>query len=120
MITVEQRPVAGEETVVLVTDGADRPQPGVTVRVLHRPGLDGSQELAIGITDGLGRVRWKPEVAGVAELRANQEALPVAIGWASVPAEPASLLGLLVLAAVASVVYGMTSGRRWRPGKPQP
>jgi hypothetical protein len=117
VITVEEPPVAGEETVVLVTDGADRPQPGVTVRVLHRPELDGSQELAIGITDGLGRVRWTPEVAGVAELRANQDAMPVSIAWASVPAEPVSLLALLVLAGIASVVYGMTTGRRWTPGK---
>ncbi len=115
MITVEQPPIEGVETVIVVTDGADRPDPGVTVRVVHRPGLDGAQELAIGTTDGLGRVRWTPEEAGVAELRANQVVMPVSVGWSEVPAGPASLLVLLVLAGLGASVYGVASGRRWRP-----
>lgn len=105
----------GEETLVTVTDDLGRPVPGVTVRVLHRPELDGAQELAIGITDTLGRVRWTPELAGTAQVRADQEIVPVAIAWSGAPPDTAVVLALLAVAALGALGYGLTGGRGWRP-----
>ena len=64
-ITLENEAVEGQPNVVVLTDINGRPRGGETVRVVHRPGLSGEREVAIGITDGLGRVRWTPDLAGL-------------------------------------------------------
>ncbi len=71
-IVLEKQPSLRAEVVVLVSDQGE-PRAGETVRVTHRPGLHGETEVAIGITDSRGRVRWKPTVSGVAEIRAGSE-----------------------------------------------
>src|SRR5690606_23043937 len=71
-ITIEDPPRPGEETVVVVTDDAGRPRAGETVRVIHRPGLGGEREVAVGITDARGRVRWTPQMDGVTIVRAGE------------------------------------------------
>jgi len=85
-----------------------RPEPGATVQVVYRPGLDGERQRAIGITDSLGRVRWTPEVGGVAEVRAGQERRLVAVAW---PSPPLGSVVLLVLIALSGLGF---SGYGWR------
>ena len=91
----EAPPAAGVETIVAVTDAADQPAPGETVRVVHRPGLTGEEDLAIGITDGRGRVRWTPTQGGIAVVRAGDERLPVEVAG-GVGAAAAPWLALFV------------------------
>ncbi len=113
-IAVEGEPVAGQPVVVLVTDAEERPRRGETVRVVHRPGLAGEREVAVGITDGLGRVRWTPDLPGVGELRAGDEALRLRVGRQRVPTDTAVLLGLLGVAAGGAVAYGVVGPVRRR------
>lgn len=113
-ITTDSPPVQGTATVVVLTDGDGRPRGGETVRVVHRPGLQGDREVAIGITDGLGRVRWTPDVAGVAEIRAGQEHLALQIGWPGIPLDSAVLLVLLGIAGLGAGGYGLGLGKRSR------
>ena len=113
-VTVDPPPRVGEESVVEVLDEFERAEPGATVQVVHRPGLDGERQIAIGITDSRGRVRWTPEVAGVAVLRAGDRRTPVVVGWTGVPPTTASLLAMLMLAAVGLMGYGLLPRRRRR------
>ena len=114
-IAVERPAVEGVATVLVVSDADGNHRGGETVRVVHRPGLSGEREIAIGITDGLGRVRWTPEIAGVALLKAGDEVLPLRIGWPGVPLQTAVLFGLLTLAGVWSVLFGLRpTGSRGR------
>ena len=110
-VTLETPPEAGVETVVAVQDAEGDPRGGVTVRVVMRPGLGGERELAVGITDGRGRIRWTPEDAGVAWLRAGDESLRVRVAGAP-PGSALLSLGALILGGVAAVVRGITSSRR--------
>jgi hypothetical protein len=114
-ITVAPPPIEGQESTVTITDDLGRGAAGLTVRVMHRPGLTGAQEVAIGITDSLGRVRWNPDQPGSAELRVDDEALPVAIGWAHWPIGTLLLLAWLAAAATAMIGFGLSSPRRWKP-----
>lgn len=105
-IRIEAPPVERQETVILVTDELGDPRPGETVRVIHRPGLAGERERAVGITDGRGRVRWTPEQPGIAELQAGDEPLRIRVAWARVPVATWLLLGLLACGGVAALVVG--------------
>lgn len=111
-IVVEVPPYQGIETVILVTDEAGESASGETVRVIHRPGLGGERELAIGITDGRGRVRWKPEQGGVALLRADEQTLRVQITPSALPVATLVLLALLAAAGLLSLAGGLLG----RPG----
>jgi len=110
-ITIEDPPRPGEETVVVVTDDAGRPRAGETVRVIHRPGLGGEREVAVGITDARGRVRWTPQMDGVTVVRAGEERLSVRVTPAETPLGTVTLLVVLSLAALGSLGYGLV-----RPG----
>lgn len=117
-IAFETPPTEGQETVVIVvagTPGGDlaedrQPVGGATLRVVHRPGLPGEHEQAIGITDGRGRARWVPSEGGVAEVRANDEAVPVRITPARPPTTTLALLAAIGLGGVGALGYGL--GRR--------
>lgn len=110
-IEIETPPTPGEETIVRVLAQDGRPRAGETVRVVHRPGLAGQRELAIGITDARGRVRWTPAEAGVAVVRAGEERLPVRIAPPEAPRDTLVLLGLLLLAAGGALGYGLVPMR---------
>jgi len=110
-VTLETEPAAGVETVVAVQDPEGDPRGGVTVRVVMRPGLSGERELAVGITDGRGRIRWTPQEPGVAWLRAGDEDLRVRVAGPP-PGSALLLLGALVTSSVAALVRGATSSRR--------
>ena len=116
-IGISSAPIVGQEAWVTVSDG--RPAPGITVTATLRPGLTGESEVTIGITDGLGRVRYTPERAGLAEIHAADAVLPVSIGWSDPPSATVTLLFLLFAAALLAIGYGAMGGPRWRqPGKP--
>ena len=108
-------PAVDVETTVTVQDAAGTPSPGATVRVTYRPGLDGEREVAVGITDGLGRVRWTPDQGGVAELRAGPNRRRVEIERGGAPASSLTLVLLLLLASLGALAYGVLPRRRWRP-----
>jgi len=112
-ITLESPPRVGDEVVVAVTDEFGDPRSGETVRVHHGPGLAVSREVAVGITDGRGRVRWKPITAGVAELQAGEEPLRVRVAPEEGPVTVILLLSLLALAGIGATVAGVT-GPSWR------
>ena len=113
-LTVDPAPTQGVESTVLVTGDDLAPRAGVTIRVVHRPGLDGTRELSVGITDTRGRVRWTPELAGTAVLRSDNDALPLAVAWQGAPPETLILLGLLVAGALVAAGYGVFTGWRRR------
>ena len=100
-------PLLGTELVIEVQHNDGRPRPGETVRVVHRPGLGGEQELAIGITDGLGRVRWTPESPGVAVLRAGDETQSIRVTSDAPPVNTILLLVLLTLTSLGALVYAL-------------
>jgi len=106
-VTVEIPPALGAETVLVVLDDEGRPRTGETVRVVHRPGMAGELEVAIGITDGRGRVRWTPEVPGVAIVRADEETQEFNVERAELPTGTLTLLLLLLLASATSMLYGI-------------
>lgn len=96
----------GVEVVVMVRDARNELVSGETVRVIHRPGLAGERELAIGISDGRGRVRWTPEVPGVALLRAGDGAVRVLVEPDDKPIGIVVLLAIMFCASAGSLVYG--------------
>ncbi len=95
---------AVETVVTVVRDG--EPAAGETVRVVVRPGLAGSRELAVGITDGRGRVRWTPEASGLTEVRAGSERVRVLVAASGVPATTSVLLTVLTLLTLGYLVVG--------------
>jgi hypothetical protein len=115
LVTVDPAPVQGAESWVVVTDDIGRAASGVTIRVVHRPGLDGTRELAIGITDALGRVRWTPEAAGAALVQADDAQLPVEVAWAAPPSATIALMVMLAIGALAAIVGGLTAPQAWKP-----
>lgn len=110
-IQVEGRAVPGEEVVVRVLDADGRGRPGETVRVVHRPGLQGQRELAIGITDSRGQVRWTPELWGVARIRAGDELQPVRIAPLEPPRGAIALVVALIVAGLLGSGYGLVPPR---------
>lgn len=113
-ITVEGPPLHGAPVVVAITDDEGRPRGGETVRVVHRPGLTGEREVALGITDALGRVRWEPEEGGVAVLKAGEDALPLRIARRGPPADVVVELALLALGAALALAWGVLGHRARR------
>jgi hypothetical protein len=111
-------PTVGEEVVVTVAGPDGAGAPGATVRAVHRPGLYGEREVAIGITDGMGRVRWTPDVAGVTVLSADDHQLWSAVRPDGPPVDTLMLLAVLTLTALGAMAYGMLASRRWRPTRP--
>lgn len=107
----EDEPREGVEAVLAVVDEAGAPRSGLTVRVIHRPGLSGEREVAIGITDGRGRVRWTPEQPGVARLRAGDEEQLVRIGTARTEPTPLLILGLLVATGAGALGLALREAR---------
>ncbi len=105
-------PRVDQAATITVTDGADHPLPGQTVRVVHRPGLALEQEQAIGITDARGQVAWSPSAPGLARVRAGDTWQSVHVAG-PVPATTVAALVALVLAAAASIGWGLRSGA-WR------
>lgn len=102
----ERTVMRGQEVVVMVRDGRNDLVSGETVRVIHRPALAGERELAIGISDGRGRVRWTPEVPGVALLRAGDGAVRIRVEPDDKPIGIVVLLAITFCASAASLVYG--------------
>jgi hypothetical protein len=94
-------------SVVVQCMDRGRPCEGKTVSVVLRPDLSDSQELAIGVTDSRGRVRWTPDRSGVAELRADNARLRVAIPWPRPPSESLLLMVLLLATCLGSAWYGL-------------
>lgn len=111
-VTITPAPQIDVETVVTVLDAEESPRVGRTVSVIHRPGLDGQQELAIGITDARGRVRWTPEIAGVATLHVDDQELDLTVAWPQIPTNTATLLTLLGFAGTAAMLFGLFRRRR--------
>lgn len=116
-LDVEGEPVAreGVETIVLVTDEIGDSQSGETVRVVHRPGLAGEKELAIGITDGRGRVRWTPETSGIAKIRAGDQVQLIRVVADRPPTTTGVALGLVACSGFLALGYGVRGPRR--PGR---
>lgn len=110
-VTIEPPPQVGLQSMVLVLDELERPEPGVTVQVVHRPGLAGERQQAIGITDSRGVVRWTPHHGGVATLRAGDRRLPMVVAWQHTPLGTWVLLVLLGVAALGFAGYGVSSRR---------
>lgn len=110
-VLLEPPPVVGQSTVITVRDEFERAAPGATVQVVHRPGLDGERQMAVGITDSRGRVEWVPEVAGVTSVRAGEHTVPVAVASAGVPTGTATVLGLLLLAGLGFTAWGLAARR---------
>lgn len=106
-VTLEASPVAGVEVVVDVTEASGDPASGETVRVVHRPGLAGSRELAIGITDGRGRVRWTPAEGGVVRLRAGEQVLDLRVVPSRRPDLTVSVLAALGLLASGMLLFAL-------------
>lgn len=112
-VTLDAEPARqGTEAVVLVTDEIGDPRSGETVRVVHRPGLAGEKELAVGITDGRGRVRWTPEASGITNLRAGDQVQVIRVAPAQPPTTTAVVLGLLATSGLVALGYGIRGPRR--------
>lgn len=118
-IAFDSVPTVGVETTITVADAFGGPRVGATVQVVHRPGLAGERHRAIGITDSRGRVRWVPEVGGVAHVRGADDSLRVSVARAEAPASTVALLGLLVVAGLALAGYGGLSRRVRRTAEPR-
>ncbi|TNE88311.1 MAG: hypothetical protein EP330_15430 [Deltaproteobacteria bacterium] len=111
-IALSEDAVPGDEVTVTLTDDFEQPVQGATVRVIYRPGLTDSSEVAVGITDARGQVSWTPDQAGTATLIAGDQELPLALPWADAPAGSATVLVLLVAACLASAGYALWSPAR--------
>ncbi|MEM6926003.1 MAG: hypothetical protein AAF602_03665 [Myxococcota bacterium] len=115
-ITLETPPVVGQEVVIAVTDAFGDPRSGETVRVHHGPGLAAERELAVGITDGRGRIRWTPSVAGVAELQVGADPHRVRVAPQQVPVLTVLLTLLIGLAGGVATVAGLVTPT-WRSAR---
>jgi hypothetical protein len=112
VVEFETPPAVGEETMIVVRNDLGDSRGGETVRVVHRPGLSGEQELAIGITDGRGRVRWTPRTEGVAWVRAGDEIARVRVEGSDGPPVIPFLVALLLFGGAGALAYGTAGGRR--------
>ena len=105
-ILVEEEPQLGVTTWVTVLSD-EHPVAGETVSVLHRPGIAGEQEIAVGITDARGRVRWTPARAGVTIIQAGSRETVAQVRADFPPPEAITLLGLIIMAGLGSLLYGL-------------
>jgi hypothetical protein len=109
------QPSVGEPVRLTITDDADHPLPGQTVRVVHRPGLALEREQAIGITDARGQVEWTPAAAGLARLRAGDRVQPVQVA-APFPIPTASAAFVLLVLGLGALGWGLRAGG-WPGGR---
>ena len=72
-ILIDHPSTTSSEITITVTNSADIPLSGVSVRAHHRPGWHDASEIAVGISDSNGRVRWAPKVSGPALLQAGTQ-----------------------------------------------
>ena len=105
-ISVIEPAEVGHETWVTVTN-QDVPAPGETVTVVHRPGIAGEHEIAIGITDAMGRVRWTPSSAGLSTVHADGHILRLHVHSLLPPPSAVTMLGLITMGGLASLIYGL-------------
>jgi hypothetical protein len=111
-LTTEPAPVVDTESVILVTQPDGTPLGGETVRVVHRPGMVGEAEVAIGITDTRGKVRWTPVEPGLSVLRAGEQSRTLQVGRIESPKALFALLLILVVAALTALAYGLFDARK--------
>ena len=115
-VRVEGEPVQGKDVLITILDDAGRAREGIGVRVVHRPGLRGETQLALGLTDSLGRVRWTPETGGTATLHAGRDTLDLRVVPAALPSTTLTWLILSWLTALGATGFGwLTWRRRARP-----
>jgi hypothetical protein len=107
-ILVDPDPATETEVVVTVLDDLSRPISGATVRAIHRPGLPGERDLAVGLTDARGRVYWTPAEAGTTVLRTRGESQVVHVARPAPPPTP-----LVVLSALGVVGLGLAGWGLW-------
>ncbi len=110
-VVFEPEPRLNEATEVRVTDAEGRARAGLTLRVVHRPGLPEERELGAGITDARGRARWKPEAGGTSALYAGDELLTVT----SVRGQTSLLSVLVPWAVIACLALAGLIWDRRRP-----
>jgi hypothetical protein len=79
------------------------------VRVHHDHGLPRATELAIGITDARGRVRWTPAKPGLSQLQAAEETITISIAYPSIPIDTIMPWSLICLAGLAMALYGASA-----------
>ena len=106
-VTTDPAPVLNEACAVRVTSPDGTPLSGETVRVVHRPGMAGETEVAIGITDTRGKVRWTPIQAGMSILRAGDQTRVLQVQRTERPKALYALLGLLIVASLGGLAYGL-------------
>jgi hypothetical protein len=109
-ITLGDAPQVGVETRITVTS-EEQPLAGETVSVIHRPGIAGETEIAVGITDATGRVRWTPARPGVTTIQAGQRRETLRVGASFPPPSAITLLGLILMAGLGSLLYGLKARR---------
>jgi hypothetical protein len=109
-VSAEPPPRVGVESTLTVLDDAGAPVPGATVRALHREGLAGARELAIGITDAEGQVRWTPKLGGPTLVEAGNQRQHELVAWDQPPAE--TLISWLLLLVAAAVAWWAGKERR--------
>lgn len=109
-IVVGEDPQLGVESWVTVSS-SEQPVAGATVSVIHRPGIAGEIEIAVGITDASGRVRWTPARRGVTTIQAGPRQTTVRVASPLPPPEAITLLGLIIMAGLASLLYGLSVRR---------
>lgn len=111
-ILVDGAPQVDSEVTVTVVDDLSRPISGATVRAVHRQGLYGEQDLAVGLTDARGRVYWTPEQGGPVVLRSREQERIVHVARDAAPASTLVLLGLLTALGIGAGLVGFWPGRR--------
>jgi hypothetical protein len=105
-IVFEPAPQLAEETVLTVLDEQQQPVAGATVRAFHREGLAQARELAIGITDIRGRVKWTPAEAGPVRVDASKLSAEVFVAWPAPPADTVIPWLLIPLAGLPMLWLG--------------
>ena len=106
-LSLGEPPALGDEVTATLTAEDGSAVVGATVRVVYRPGLADSTEVAVGVTDARGQVAWVPDQQGTALLIANDTTLPVAIPWAQAPLGTIVILLMVLMLGLGSIGYGL-------------
>lgn len=110
-ILFEGDPTVGEGVVITVVDDLSRPVRGATVRAIHRAGLPGERDLAIGLTDARGRVTWTPEQAGTTVVRTRRDQALTHVRRDGPPISTLVLLGVLGVLGLGATGWGLWPSR---------
>lgn len=110
-------PRVGSEVIITLTRDGSVPSAGVTVTATRFPGLPAQEEVALGLTDGWGRVRWAPSAGGVYAVSAHGTTALASVPWPSPPIEAAAPLAALLVVSALSAAWGLTRPR-WKPPEP--